>query len=69
MRPIRMWKQDIGDTLGMRVHEAGGLAAIRESLVQTVKRATFSRGLLHDKQLIGETAAQMYFLFSRDIGP
>jgi len=38
------WTQDIGDTLGMTIHEAGRLAGDRESFCRAVKRATFCKG-------------------------
>ena len=43
-RPARRWTQDIGDTLGMTIHEAGRLAGDRESFRRAVKRATFCKG-------------------------
>lgn len=36
--------QDIDDILGMRVHDAGGLANSRKSFEQAVKRAPFRKG-------------------------
>lgn len=46
---MRMWIQDIGYTVDMRMLEAGGLPTSRESVGQPVKRATFLTEPVHEE--------------------